>query len=63
MHTDCRGQFAEAAAECADLLASAAATGTLRKVLEFQTRLIARADRAGYKVSDCDRPPAAAGGQ
>jgi hypothetical protein len=51
------GQFAEAAAECADLLASSAATGTLRKVLEFQQRLIAGADRAGYKVSDGDRRP------
>jgi hypothetical protein len=47
------GQFAEASSECAALLAAQGATGVLRKVLEYQQRLIARADIGAHGVSEC----------
>jgi tetratricopeptide (TPR) repeat protein len=50
------GQLAEAAAECATLLGGKAATGMMRKVLEYQQQLIAQMDTDAHRVSDCDKP-------
>jgi hypothetical protein len=47
------GQFEEASAECAELLAVPGVTGVLREVLQFQQRLIGGADLSVYLVSDC----------
>jgi hypothetical protein len=48
------GQFAEASAECQTVLASPAAVGTIRKVLEFQHRLILGADTRAHELSQCE---------
>ena len=48
------GQFAEATGECQAALASPAATGVIRKVLEFQLRLVASADTGAHEVSECE---------
>ncbi len=48
------GQFEEASAECAALVAVPGATGVLRDVLQFQQGLIAKADLGVYLVSDCN---------
>lgn len=48
------GQFADAAAECQAVLARPRATGVIRKVLEYQQRLIGSADIGAHVLSECD---------
>jgi hypothetical protein len=48
------GQFDEASAECQAALASPGATGVIRKVLEYQQRLISGADTWAHDLSECE---------
>ncbi|MDR7422867.1 MAG: hypothetical protein QN174_03495 [Armatimonadota bacterium] len=48
------GQFAEASSECQAALASPGATGVIRKVLEFQQRLIGGSDAGPHSLSECE---------
>lgn len=44
------GQFAEASSECAELLTASGAVGVLRKVLEYEQRLIAQSNIGAQEV-------------
>jgi hypothetical protein len=51
------GRFTEASSECAALLVLPGVTGVLRQVLQFQERLIGKADQSAHQVSDSRELP------